>query len=107
MLADQFIDLYESTKDEYDRGDVASSQDIEKINGQYFSSSTVLFCDFIGFTQKTEKIQPGELVEILDTFLSVFKLSYLILLILSDNIFLANLTSWFGTVNVMLAVIPS
>jgi len=72
MLADQFIDLYESTKDDYDRGDGVGSQNVEKINGQYFSSSTVLFCDFIGFTQKTEKMQPGELVEILDTFFNGF-----------------------------------
>ena len=72
MLADQFIDLYESTKVDYERGDVVGSQDVERINGQYFSSSTVLFCDFIGFTKKTEKMQPGELVEILDTFFNGF-----------------------------------
>ena len=72
MLADQFIDLYESTKEDYNRGDAASDQNVEKINGQYFSSSTVLFCDFVGFTQKTEKMQPGELIEILDTFFNGF-----------------------------------
>ena len=72
MLADQFIDLYESTKVDYERGDAVGSQDVERINGQYFSSSTVLFCDFIGFTKKTEKMQPGELVEILDTFFNGF-----------------------------------
>jgi len=32
----------------------------------------VMFCDFVGFTKKTEKIQPGELIEILDTFFDGF-----------------------------------
>ena len=72
MLADQFIDLYESTKDEYKREVKPGHSKKEKVNGEYFSSSTVLFCDFVGFTQKTEKMQPGELVEILDTFFDGF-----------------------------------
>ncbi len=72
MLADQFIDLYESTKDEYKQEVKPDSTKKEKVNGEYFSSSTVLFCDFVGFTQKTEKMQPGELVEILDTFFDGF-----------------------------------
>ena len=38
----------------------------------YYSSASVLFCDFAGFTGKTEKLQPGELVEILDLFFAGF-----------------------------------
>ena len=72
MLADQFIDLYESTKDEYKKGIKSNHTNEEKVSGEYFSSSTVLFCDFVGFTKKTEKMQPGELVEILDTFFNGF-----------------------------------
>ena len=72
MLADQFIDLYESTKDEYKKGVKSNHTKEEKVSGEYFSSSTVLFCDFVGFTKKTEKMQPGELVEILDTFFNGF-----------------------------------
>ena len=72
MLADQFIDLYESTQDEYDRKAPLETLSSEKINGEYFSSATVLFCDFVGFTSKTEKLQPGELVEILDSFFTGF-----------------------------------
>ena len=72
MLADQFIDLYESTKDEYKKGIKSNHTKEEKVSGEYFSSSTVLFCDFVGFTKKTEKMQPGELVEILDTFFNGF-----------------------------------
>ena len=72
MLADQFIDLYESTKDEYKKGIKSNHTKEEKVSGEYFSSSTVLFCDFVGFTKKTEDMQPGELVEILDTFFNGF-----------------------------------
>ena len=72
MLADQFIDLYESTKDDYKKGIKSNHTKEEKVSGEYFSSSTVLFCDFVGFTKKTEKMQPGELVEILDTFFNGF-----------------------------------
>ena len=72
MLADQFIDLYESTKEEYEKGNTAERFANEKINGEYYSSASVLFCDFAGFTTKTEKLQPGELVEILDLFFTGF-----------------------------------
>ena len=59
MLADQFIDLYESTRSDYQRGIKDQSQSQEKIRGEYYSSSTILFCDFVGFTKKTEKMQPA------------------------------------------------
>ena len=59
MLADQFIDLYESTRSDYQRGSENTNLGQEKINGEYYSSSTILFCDFVGFTVKTEKMQPG------------------------------------------------
>lgn len=72
MLADQFIDLYESTKSDYQRGADNTNSSQEKINGEYYSSSTILFCDFVGFTSKTEKMQPGELIDVLDSFFNGF-----------------------------------
>ena len=72
ILADQFIDLYESTKIDYYSQKEIVEPPSEKINGEYFSLATVLFCDFVGFTKKTEKLQPGELIEILDSFFSGF-----------------------------------
>ena len=72
MLADQFIDLYESTRSDYQRGIEDESQSQDKIRGEYYSSSTILFCDFVGFTKKTEKMQPGELIEVLDSFFNGF-----------------------------------
>ena len=71
MLTDQFIDLYEHTihsqVDDIDK--VALN---EKISGEFYSSATVLFADFVGFTKKTEELQPGELLEILDSFFKGF-----------------------------------
>ena len=72
ILADQFIDLYESTKIDYVSQKHIAEPSSEKINGEYFSLATVLFCDFVGFTKKTEKLQPGELIEVLDSFFSGF-----------------------------------
>jgi len=42
------------------------------VNGDYYSSATILFADFVGFTQKTEEIQPGELLEILSSYFNGF-----------------------------------
>ena len=42
MLADQFIDLYESTKGDYQRGTNSEIEQKEKVEGEYFSSSTVI-----------------------------------------------------------------
>ena len=71
MLADQFINIYESTVDPtYIQSE--APEDEEKIEGEYFSSATVLFSDFVGFTKKTEELDPGQLIEILDSFFSGF-----------------------------------
>mgnify|MGYP001161500561 FL=1 len=71
MLADQFINIYESTVDPtYIQSEAPT--DVEKIEGEYFSSATVLFSDFVGFTKKTEELDPGQLIEILDSFFSGF-----------------------------------
>ena len=40
------------------------------IHSNYYSLATILFTDFVGFTNLTEQIQPGELIETLDEFLS-------------------------------------
>lgn len=71
MLADQFINVYESTINDIDSDEVTTNKD-EKIVGEYYSSATILFSDFVGFTKKTEELQPGELIEILDSFFSGF-----------------------------------
>tara|TARA_B100000003_G_C10890770_1_gene355116 strand:+ start:88 stop:1275 length:1188 start_codon:yes stop_codon:yes gene_type:complete len=72
MLADQFINLFEHTNRPNDLIDTNNQNNNEKIEGEYYSSATVLFTDFVGFTKKTENLQPGDLIEILDSFFSGF-----------------------------------
>ena len=71
MLADQFINIYESSN-EYVSNDIDIHTKSEKIIGEYYSSATILFSDFVGFTKKTEELDPGQLIEILDSFFSGF-----------------------------------
>ena len=71
MLADQFINVYEATIEDYSEKEIINTSK-EKIIGEYYSSATILFSDFVGFTKKTEELQPGELIEILDSFFSGF-----------------------------------
>lgn len=71
MLADQFINIYESSN-EFAVNDIDINTNSEKIIGEYYSSATILFSDFVGFTKKTEKLDPGQLIEILDSFFSGF-----------------------------------
>ena len=42
------------------------------MEGAYYSSATILFTDFVGFTPITESIEPGELIETLDEFFTSF-----------------------------------
>jgi len=40
--------------------------------GQYFSATSILFADFVGFTNMVENCDPGELLETLNTFFNGF-----------------------------------
>ena len=40
--------------------------------GQYFSATSILFADFVGFTNMVENSDPGELLETLNTFFNGF-----------------------------------
>jgi adenylate cyclase len=42
------------------------------MDASYYSSATILFTDFAGFTKITESIEPGELIETLDEFFMAF-----------------------------------
>ena len=71
MLTDQFVEIYESTNGDYVEEEMVNIEK-EKIVGEYFSVATILFSDFVGFTKKTEQLEPGELIEILDSFFTGF-----------------------------------
>jgi adenylate cyclase len=69
LLADQFVELLDTRVVETLP---VKNDDKLAVNGDYYSSATILFADFVGFTQKTEEIQPGELLEILSSYFNGF-----------------------------------
>jgi adenylate cyclase len=69
LLADQFVELLDTRQVE---APSVNNDDKLAVNGDYYSSASILFADFVGFTQKTEEIQPGELSEILSSYFNGF-----------------------------------
>lgn len=69
LLADQFVELLDTRQVETPP---VKNNDKLAVNGDYYSSASILFADFVGFTQKTEEIQPGELLEILSSYFNGF-----------------------------------
>ena len=72
LLADQVISFCEI---DHENSNEINSQDLNKyentdanLEANYFSSASILFTDFIGFTKITETIEPGELIATLDEF---------------------------------------
>jgi class 3 adenylate cyclase len=69
LLSDQFVELLETVR--Y-KPEETFSGNRNKVDGKYYSNVTILFADFVGFTLKAEKIQPGELLEILSSYFKRF-----------------------------------
>ena len=69
LLSDQFVELLETVI--YKPEEIISGNE-RKVDGKYYSNVTILFADFVGFTLKAEKLQPGELLETLSTYFKKF-----------------------------------
>ena len=73
LLSDQVSNILEfsafisETESQETTKQVSSSME-----GSYYSSASILFTDFVGFTNITENIEPGELIETLDEFFTAF-----------------------------------
>ena len=75
LLSDQVTTLLEqdSRITDYDLEEkVDVLEPTEGWKGEYYSSATILFSDFVGFTRLVEEIQPGELLETLNRFFTGF-----------------------------------
>ena len=73
LLADSVVSLLENnTNLPSGKNDDTSARDVKPVDTKYFSSACVLFMDFVGFSKHAEKNDPGELLEILNTFFSGF-----------------------------------
>ena len=77
ILADQIVSLIENDHDAKQLSENEVKIDVEdtKSIGKYYSSATILFADFVGFTSKVEKLEPGDLLATLNTFFQGFDLS--------------------------------
>ena len=69
LLSDQFVELLETVI--YKPEEIISENE-QKVDGKYYSNVTILFADFVGFTLKAEKLQPGELLESLSSYFKKF-----------------------------------
>ena len=74
LLADQVIHMLEQENSLPDNSiKIEQSDDSQTSSeGQYFSATSILFADFVGFTNMVENSDPGELLETLNTFFNGF-----------------------------------
>ena len=73
LLADQVINFFEiDAIGNQDSQEVKRANENLKTEAKYYSSATVLFTDFVGFTKLTETLEPGELLETIDEFFNGF-----------------------------------
>ncbi len=74
ILADQIVSLIENEHDakQLSENEVKIDEEDTESIGKYYSSATILFADFVGFTSKVERLEPGELLATLNTFFQGF-----------------------------------
>ena len=74
ILADQIVSLIESEHEakQSEVNEAKTNEQASETSGHYFSSATILFADFVGFTSKVENLEPGELLATLDMFFKGF-----------------------------------
>jgi class 3 adenylate cyclase len=74
LLADQIVSLIESEHEAKQPKESETKTDGEpaESSGRYYSSTTILFADIVGFTSKVERLEPGELLANLNTFFKGF-----------------------------------
>ena len=74
LLSDQVVHMLE--KDSVASGPEVQDEEAEEeksqLQGQYYSATSVLFADFVDFTNMVENSEPGELLDTLNTFFSGF-----------------------------------
>ena len=76
LLADQVVNMLEqefndNSNQNIDPEDISNVIETNRIT-KYFSTSSILFADFVGFTKLVEIMEPGDLIETLNTFFKGF-----------------------------------
>lgn len=74
LLSDQVSSLLEQISPKKKTEEEQLGGEKSPIEASYYSAASILFTDFVDFTQLSENIQPGELIETLDQYFSSFDL---------------------------------
>ena len=74
LLSDQIVHMLERESNSTDTSSTeeVSVEDSSQMKGQYYSETSILFADFVGFTNMVENSDPGELLDTLNTLFSGF-----------------------------------
>ena len=74
LISDQIVHMLE--KESISSGTSSpgdkTQEEPSQMQGQYYSATSILFADFVGFTNMVENSDPGELLETLNTFFMGF-----------------------------------
>ena len=68
LLSDQIVEMIESESIDIKEKKVIDISTEEKYEGRYYSAVSILFADFVGFTNMVENTEPGELLDTLNNF---------------------------------------
>ena len=74
LISDQIVHMLEkeSISSETSAPRDITQEEPTQMQGQYYSATSILFADFVGFTNMVENSDPGELLETLNTFFMGF-----------------------------------
>jgi len=74
LISDQIVHLLERESDSKNTSytEEESVEEPSQMKGQYYSETSILFADFVGFTNMVENSDPGELLDTLNTLFSGF-----------------------------------
>lgn len=74
LISDQIVHMLE--KESISSGTSSpgdkTQEEPSQMQGQYYSATSILFADFVGFTNMVENSDPGELLETFNTFFMGF-----------------------------------
>ena len=74
LISDQIVHMLEreSGSTNTSSTEEESEEEPSQMKGQYYSETSILFADFVGFTNMVENSDPGELLDTLNTLFSGF-----------------------------------
>ena len=72
LLSDQIVEMIENELNAIKKDNTIDIATEQKYEGRYYSAVSILFADFVGFTNMVENTEPGELLDTLNNFFMGF-----------------------------------